>query len=162
MKPYTKEAMPSVEVIAPAMSKRPGWRSDSLMYSGVRKAISTPMGTLTNSTQRQSSHSVSMPPVSRPMAPPPADTAAKTPKARFLSGPSGNVVVMSAREVGDAIAPPTPCRARAASNCQGSWATPPRSEAKVNSRMPVMNTRRRPRMSPARAPSSSRPPNVSV
>jgi hypothetical protein len=48
------------------------------------------------------------------MAPPPAETAAKTPNARFRSGPSGNVVVMSASEVGDAIAPPTPWRARAA------------------------------------------------
>ncbi|CAM5741851.1 hypothetical protein SHIRM173S_02169 [Streptomyces hirsutus] len=103
-----------------------------------------------------------MPPASRPMAPPPAETAAKTPKARLRSGPSGKVVVISASEVGEAIAPPTPCSTRAASSCQGSWANPPRSEAKVNSRMPVMKTRRRPRMSPALPPRSSRPPKVSV
>ncbi len=154
--------MPAVEVSAPAMSKRPVCRSDSLMYIGASTTISTPIGTLTKNTQRQSSHSVSMPPASRPMAPPPAETAAKTPNARLRSGPSGNVVVMSASEVGEAIAPPTPCRTRAASNCQGSWAKPPSSEARVNSRMPVMKTRRRPRMSPARPPSSSRPPKVSV
>ncbi len=162
MKPYTSATMPSVEVSAPAMSKRPGWRSDSLMYIGVRTAISTPMGTLTKSTQRQSSHSVSMPPASSPIAPPPAETAANTPNARFRSGPSGKVVVMSASDVGDAIAPPTPCSARATSSCQGSWASPPSSEAAVNSRMPVMKTRRRPRMSPARPPRSSRPPKVRV
>ncbi|EST34246.1 hypothetical protein M878_10850 [Streptomyces roseochromogenus subsp. oscitans DS 12.976] len=74
--------MPSVEVGAPVMSKRPGCRWDSLMYSGSSDAISTPIGTLTNSTRRQSSQSVSMPPTSRPIAPPPADTAANTPKAR--------------------------------------------------------------------------------
>lgn len=59
------------------------------MYIGASTVISTPMGTLTKSTQRQSSHSVSMPPASSPMAPPPAETAAKTAKARFRSGPSG-------------------------------------------------------------------------
>ncbi len=117
--------MPAVDVTAPAMSKRPVCRSDSLMYIGARTAISRPMGTLTKSTHRQSSHSVSMPPASSPMAPPPAETAAKTPKARLRSGPSGNVVVMSASEVGEAIAPPMPCSTRAASSCHGSWASPP-------------------------------------
>ena len=77
------------------------------------------MGTLTKSTQRQSSHSVSMPPASRPIAPPPAETPANTPNARLRSGPSWKVVVISASEVGEAIAPPTPCRARAASSCHG-------------------------------------------
>lgn len=76
------------------------------------------------------------------MAPPPAETAANTPKARFRSGPSGKVVVIRASEVGEAIAPPTPWRARAASSCQGSWAKPPRREARVKSRIPAMNTRR--------------------
>ena len=41
-------------------------------------------------------------------------------------------------------------------------ASPPASEARVNRAMPAMKTRRRPRMSPARPPSSSRPPDVSV
>ena len=41
-------------------------------------------------------------------------------------------------------------------------ARPPRNEAAVKMAMPAMKTRRRPRMSPARAPSSSRPPKVSV
>lgn len=31
MKPYTRDVMPAVEVSAPAMSNRPGCRSDSLM-----------------------------------------------------------------------------------------------------------------------------------
>jgi hypothetical protein len=121
-----------------------------------------PIGTLTNSTQRHDSHEVSMPPASRPMAAPDPDTAANTPNARLRSGPSLKLVVISASAVGEAIAPPTPCRARAASSQPDEVARPPSSEARVNSRMPEMNTRRRPRMSPARPPSSSSPPKVSV
>ena len=52
--------------------------------------------------------------------------------------------------------------ARAASRTAASFATPPAAEAAANSATPVRNVRRRPRMSPMRAPSSSRPPNVSV
>lgn len=74
------------------------------------------MGTLTNSTHRQFSHSTRMPPASSPIAPPPADTAANTPKARLRSGPSRKVVLIRASDVGEAIAPPTPCSARAASS----------------------------------------------
>ena len=76
--------------------------------------MSTPIGTLTKSTQRQFSHSTSIPPASSPMAPPPAETAAKTPNARLRSGPSRKVVLIRASEVGEAMAPPTPWRARAA------------------------------------------------
>ena len=144
------------------MSGRPVCRSDSSTNIGASTMISTPIGTLTKKTQRQSSHSVSMPPASRPIAEPPTDTAAKTPNARLRSGPSLNVVVTSASAVGEAIAPPTPWSTRAASNCHDSWANPPSSEARMNRTMPVMSTRRRPRRSPARPPSSSRPPKVSV
>ncbi len=154
--------MPAVEVSAPAMSKWPGRRSDSGMNRGVARAISKPMGTLTNRTQRQSSHSTSTPPASSPIALPPAETAANTPKARLRSGPSRKVVVISDRAVGEAIAPPTPWRERAASNCQPSWESPPSSEANTKRSTPKMKTRRRPRMSPSRPPSSSRPPKVSV
>ncbi len=45
--------MPTVEVSAPATSKWPGWRSDSLIQRGVARAMSSPMGTLTKSTHRQ-------------------------------------------------------------------------------------------------------------
>lgn len=116
----------------------------------------------TKNTQRQSSHSTRMPPASSPMALPPAETAANTPNALLRSGPSRKVVVISASAVGDAMAPPTPCSERAASNCQDSWESPPSSDAKAKSTTPNMKTRRLPRMSPERPPSSSRPPKVSV
>lgn len=100
--------------------------------------------------------------MSRPIAPPPAETAAKTPNARLRSGPSVNVVVIRASAVGEAMAPPTPWKARAASNWPESWESPPSREATAKSTTPNMKTRRLPRMSPVRPPSSSSPPKVRV
>jgi hypothetical protein len=125
-------------------------------------ASSRPIGTLTNSTQRHDSHEVSIPPASRPMAPPAPATAANTPKARLRSRPWAKLVVIRASAVGAAMAPPTPWSALAASSQPEVVARPPTNEAKVNSRMPATNTRRRPRMSPARPPSSNSPPKVRV
>ena len=105
---------------------------------------------------------MSRPPAIRPTAAPPMLMAAYTPIARLRGGPSGNVVVTRARAVGATIAPPTPCSARAASSHACEVANPPSSEATENRTMPAMKTRRRPRMSPARPPSSSRPPKVSA
>jgi hypothetical protein len=52
--------------------------------------------------------------------------------------------------------------ARAAIIQAGDWARPTASDAAMNSPMPITKVRRRPRRSPTRAPSSSRPPKVSV
>ena len=82
--------------------------------------------------------------------------------ARFRAGPSGKVVETRDSAGGAMIAPPTPWTARAVSSQAWSLANPPSSEATENKMMPAMNTRRRPRMSPARPPSSSRPPKVSA
>ena len=84
------------------------------------------------------------------------------PSARARSRPSAKLAVIIASTAGEAIAPPTPCAARAASSQPADCARPPASEATVNKTMPATNTRRLPRMSPARPPSSNRPPNVSV
>ncbi len=105
---------------------------------------------------------VSSPPAIRPTAAPAMLMAAYTPIARFLGGPSGKVVVTRDSAVGATIAPPTPWMARAASSQASLVAKPPSSEASENRMMPAMNTRRRPSMSPARPPSSSRPPKVSA
>ena len=105
---------------------------------------------------------VSRPPASRPTAAPPMLIAAYTPMARLRGGPSGKFVVTSDKAVGATIAPPTPCSARAPSSHASEVANPPSSEAAENRMIPAMNTRRRPRMSPARPPSSSRPPKVSA
>ena len=76
--------------------------------------------------------------------------------------PSGKELTTSASTAGEASAPPTPWMARAASSIPAVVARPPASEASVKMVRPAMNMRRRPRMSPARPPSSSSPPNVSV
>src|SRR6266508_18711 len=96
--------MPAVEVSAPPRSNLPGCRFDSLMYSGATAARRTPIGTLTNSTQRHDSHDVSTPPRSRPRAPPATATAPNTPKARLRSSPSSKLVVISASAVAGAAA----------------------------------------------------------
>ena len=68
--------------------------------------------------------------------------------ARVRSRALGEAGVSRASVDGAAIAAPTPCRARAASSQAADWASPPSSEATVNSAMPATKTRRRPRMSP--------------
>ena len=88
--------------------------------------------------------------------------AAYTPIARVRGLPSGNVVLISDSAVGATIAPPTPCRARAASSQAWVVANPPSSDASENTMMPAMKTLRRPRRSPARPPSRSSPPKVRV
>ena len=75
MIPYTSETIPAVEASAPATSKWPGWRAVSGRNNGVARATSTPIGTLTNSTQRHDTHSVMTPPSTRPSDPPPITTA---------------------------------------------------------------------------------------
>ena len=82
--------------------------------------------------------------------------------ARVRAAPSAKVVVSSASVDGAAIAAPMPCNARAPSSHASDCAKPPSREAPTNRLSPATKTRRRPSRSPARAPSSSRPPNVRV
>ena len=117
----------------------------------------SPIGTLTNITQRQDRNSVRKPPATRPVAPPAADTVVNRPMARTRCWPSGKTDVSSASEEGAASAAPTPCMARLASSIQLSAANPPTSELREKIAMPSRNVRRRPRRSPARAPSNKQP-----
>jgi hypothetical protein len=73
-----------------------------------------------------------------------------------------NVVVTSAIVFGPAAAAPTPCAIRAAISRPAVGARPPARDATVNRATPPTNRRRRPKVSPARPPSRSRPPKVSV
>ena len=61
---------------------------------------------------------------------------------------------------GDTIAAPNPCTARAAMSTPVEPARPQTSEAIEKTTRPIRNIRLRPRMSPARPPSSRKPPNV--
>ncbi len=121
-----------------------------------------PNGRLMNSTARHENHSVSRPPRIRPMANPALATPENSDSALIRSRGSVNVLVISASVFGPAAAAPRPCRTRANSSQPGEAASAPSSEAAVNRATPPRKSRRRPNRSPARPPSSSRPPNTSV
>ena len=144
--------MPSTEVIAPAMSKRPWRRSVSVSTARPTRKTTRPMGTLTNITQRQEASSVSTPPATSPMAPPAAETVVNSPIARTRWAPSEKTLVRRASEDGAANAAPTPWRARAPSSIHPARANPPRSELSEKMATPRRKVRRRPRRSPERAP----------
>ena len=81
--------------------------------------------------------------------------------ARLRASPS-KYAVISASEVGATIAAPMPCNARAAIIHQPAGASPISNDAVPNTISPITNSRRRPTMSPARAPRRSSPPKTSV
>ena len=147
--------------MAPAASSfsRSRWVSRSVLRA--RWIISSPIGTLIRNAQRHDT-SVSAPPTIRPMTDPMPVIAAKIAVAALRAGPFGNVVAISARAVGDAIAAPTPCSSRAVTRVVSFHASPHRTEAMVNSATPTMKVRLRPMMSPRRPPSSISPPKVST
>ena len=151
-------------VTAPGMSKvlSPASRRLSTSVRGASAAAISPIGTLTNSTQRQLSPLVRTPPSSTPAAPPAPATAPQIPSARLRSAPSAKVVVMIDRAAGDTIAAPSPWTARAAISHVSDCARPPASEASEKTTRPSMNIRRRPSRSAIRPPSSRKPPKVSV
>src|SRR4051794_1872918 len=156
-------ARPAVTVTAPRTSKP--WRSGDVLSAtsiGVSAAAARPIGTLTNSTHSQPSESVRIPPKRTPAAPPAPATAPQTPSALLRSAPSAKVVVTIDSAAGEMIAAPRPWTARAVISQPSDCARPPASEARLKSTRPPMNTRRRPKRSAARPPSSRKPPKVSV
>ena len=88
--------------------------------------------------------------------------AAYTLRARVRCLPSGNVAAISDSAAGAAIAAPTPWSARAVIKQPSLVARPPNSDESENTRIPLMNSRRRPKISPGRPPSCKKPPNVSA
>ena len=103
-----------------------------------------------------------MPPSSSPNAPPPAAIALHTPSALVRSSPSANVVVMIDSAAGETSAPPRPCSPRVAMSQLSVVARPLSNEAIEKIATPQRNSLRRPKRSPARPPSSRKPPNTSV
>lgn len=73
---------------------------------------------------------------------------------------SVKVVMMIESAAGAMIAPPNPCTARAATSNACEPASPQKSEASVKRASPTMNTRLRPKRSPALPPRSRKPPKV--
>ena len=82
--------------------------------------------------------------------------------ARVRSRPSGKLAVSKESDDGATMAAPMPWSARAAMRNPPVGAQATSRDASEKTASPATNTRRRPTMSPSRAPSSRRPPNTSV
>ena len=121
-----------------------------------------PTGTLTKKIHGQESVSTRIPPSRSPTAPPPTAIAAQTPSAFARSAPSANVVVTIESAAGETSAAPRPWSPRITISIVSLCATPQRSEATVKSTTPARKTRLRPIRSPARPPSSRKPPKRSA
>ena len=160
---YTAVISDAVTVIAPKTSSRPPAAPRPAGRSRSDSAhTATPMGRLTRKIQCQLSTSVSTPPSTTPMLPPPAATKPKMPIALARSAGSVNSVIINDSATAEAIAPPSPCTARAPTSIACEVARPQHSEATVNSVIPHRNRRRWPYRSPSRPPSSRKPPKVSM
>ena len=122
----------------------------------------TPIGRFTRKIQCQSSTSVSTPPSSTPIAPPPEATNPVIPIAFARSAGSVKSVITSDRPTAEATAPPTPCTARATTSMPCVVESPQAREASVNATNPATRTARRPSRSAARPVNSRKPPNVSM
>src|SRR6266508_4532919 len=154
----------TVTVTAPATSSRApvaGPREPGISRRQSTQT-STPIGKLTRKIQCQLSESVRIPPSSTPMLPPPAATKPKTLIAFARSAGSVKSVIISDSPTADAIAPPTPCTARAPTRNHCVVARPQASEATVKSEIPARKSRRCPSRSPSRPPSRRKPPYVST
>src|ERR1700722_9827102 len=131
---------PAVTVMAPPMSslvaRSP--RADrlaSVRYRSAAAPAATPMGILTNRTQRHEASAVRTPPRREPAAPPAPATALQAPSALASRTPE-NVVTMMVRVAGDRKAPPMPCTARALVSQAEFWARPPARLAVVKTANP--------------------------
>ena len=121
-----------------------------------------PTGTLTKKIHGHENDCVSTPPRISPTAEPPIAIAAHTPSAFARSAPSANVVEMIESAAGEISAAPRPWSARSRSASPRSTASPSSSDAAVKMTSPIRNSRLRPSRSPARPPSSRKPPKTSV
>ena len=117
---------------------------------------------LTKKIHSQLTYWVKTPPMSTPIAAPDPAMPPRMPSALFRSAPSANVTRVIEKTDGERIAPAAPCSSRATMSISEDVDNPARSEVTRKSASPTMNTFRRPRMSPARPPSSRKPPKVNA
>jgi hypothetical protein len=145
--PYTATISAAVTVIAPPTSSPrpadavPGVEGSSRI---VRKTTATPIGRLTRKIQCQLIVSVSTPPRTTPMLPPPEATKPNSPIAFARSAGSVKSDIMSDSDTADATAPPTPWTARAPMSIPWDVERPHASDAIVNRAIPSRKSRRGP------------------
>ena len=107
-------------------------------------AATNATGVLANRVQRHDAYWVRKPPRSSPRAPPPAEIAPYTPKARVRSRGRVNVTVSSDSAAGAISAANIPCAPRDTNSHPASVARPAVAEAAPNPSRPMMNVRLRP------------------
>src|SRR4029077_10717747 len=139
--PKTKRIVPSVTVMAPGMSSRRFFSQPSVFGRNLwlARAVTMPIGTLTNITERHPKPTVSAPPAMAPAANPAERTATRTPSALFLWGPSGNIRMKIAKAVTVDMAAPIPCNALKTIRTRRDGARPPAIEATVKRTIPATN-----------------------
>ena len=135
---------PSEKVARPGQSIGSGSGAFRLAsFVVVRTMAPIPIGTLTKKIHSQPRPSVSAPPTSGPTATAPPIVAPQAPIAVPRSRP-WNSCAISASEVANIAAPPTPCSPRARLSSVASPEIPHRKEAKVKTANPMLKIRRRP------------------
>ncbi len=120
-----------------------------------------PIGTFSQKIHCQESPWTTAPPTSGPSATPRPETAPQSPSAiprRSIGTASLRIVSVS----GVTIAPPTPCRARAAISQSIDGESAAAADPSVKMPRPARNTRLRPRRSPSAAPSKRSTAKVNV
>jgi hypothetical protein len=116
---------------------------------------------LTRKIQRHDSASTSAPPTSGPIETAAAVVAPQMPRADPRSRP-WNSCAISASEVPNIIAAPTPCAPRETFRNNGSGARPQASDELVKIASPSMKTSLRPTMSASDPAASTKPARVSA
>ena len=164
--PYTIAMSPAVAVTAPPTSnpRRPS-RFAGAIAGRIRhdSAMTTmPTGMLIRKFHRQDRYSVSAPPTISPIDAPPTAIAAHTARALARWRPSVNVVVTIERAIGEISAAPKPWTPRKTISIPAVVPIAFISDASVKIATPSRNSRLRPNRSPARPPSSRKPPSTSV
>src|SRR3954468_3458177 len=143
----TIASSPLMSSVWPAQSigrlccSRPSWMRRTTA------SAARPIGTLRKKMARQSSQLVSTPPTSGPTANEAPIVAPYAANALPREAGSGKASRMSANDVANMMAAPTPCAARNASRVAIDGAAPHAADMAVKRTRPMANVRRRPRRS---------------
>ncbi len=157
IRPQTTAVSPATDSAAPTQSSRgfDGSR-DSGTSTNAPTRHAAIAGRLKRKIQRQSTCSISQPPVTGPIATPSPATAAQMAIARGRSD-AGKMLVRMESVVGMIPAAPTPISARDAISAEELSASAARTEPTPKTTRPVTSARRRPKRSPS-VPAASRSP----
>ena len=154
MSAKTSDAIVTTDRSAPTTSTRSTlWPRDSATVSSTPTMMMMPSGMLIPNAHRHEKAVVSQPPRSGPTAAIPPIVDPQTAKAIVRSRPR-NVALSSDRVAGRIIAPPTPCRNRAAMSSSPVAASAAATDAAAKMTTPTRSIRRLPKRS-ARLPKTS-------